>query len=301
MGAASCSLFPCVRTYNGVVDRGRWTENLVSVATEWGSQSLSPSMVEVECLNGEDRKSLTDAGYHFEGKSWVPYNLSFEAGSGNYTTFDNAIYYDNLLLLINTTKGAVSSKCVYQYDPMAINAIYEFLNTFLNGSINPGNFKSDIHLSAQLHMIYNTGNVNFDRVNETWKNLSDSITTYMRQHGTANRSAPAIGQAFRDQTCVHIQWPFLAYPAVLVLFAVVFFVCMVFETRRGDVSRHDWKSSPLALLYHGLDRQFPKTGEPAQLYRAKEMEVLAEHMTVRLSQTKYGWQFVGTQESILSK
>jgi DNA polymerase IIIc chi subunit len=261
----------------------------------------APSLVDVECLNEEDRRSLADADYHFEDTSWIPYNLSFEAASGNYTTWLNAIFDNHTVSLMNTTKGAVSSKCVYQYDVMAINSVYQFLNKFLNGKINPGEFKYDVQLLAPLHTIYSIWNVTFDRVNETWKTLSDSITTYMRQHGAETRSAPAIGQAFHNQTCVHIQWPFLAYPAVLVLSAVVFFVCTVFETRRGDTSRHDWKSSPLALLYHGLDRQSLQSEEPVQLVKAKEMEKLAEHMTVRLSQTEHGWQFVGTRESTSRK
>lgn len=70
------------------------------------------------------------------------------------------------------------------------------------------------------------------------------------------------------------------------------FVCMIFETRQGETSRLDWKSSSLGLLFHGLDRQAISKEEMNELTRAREMEKIAEHTSVRLSQTESGWQFV---------
>ena len=285
IGAASCSLFPCIRTYTAAVDGGQWKERLVSVAKEWGrATTLLASMVDVECLNELDRNSLADAGYDFEGKFWIPYNLSIDHSSGNYSTGNS--------LNTNVTTGAVSAKCVYQHGAIAANSIGYFVGGFLNGTIVPGSYSYDYQGPVQLQAIYNNANITFERINETWWNISDSITTYMRQNGAENFSAPAIGQAFRGQTCVHIQWLFLAYPAALVLLAIIFFVCMVFETRRGEVSRLDWKSSPLALLFHGLDRQAMSSEELAELTRESEMERIAEHTSVRLIQRENGWQFV---------
>jgi len=226
------------------VDGGRWSESLVSVATKWNMATnigqVYSGMVNVACLNAQDRQSPTDAIYDFEGKAWIPYNSSIDS-TGNFSigTSDKT----------NITKGAVSGECVYQYGGVAIKSIGFFLATFLNGTVKPGSYSYDYKGAAQLQAIYNNGGLTFDRLDETWRNLSDSITKYMQEHGDANFSAPATVEAFRDQTCVHNRWPFLAYPAALVLLAVVFFVCMMFETRRGATSRDDWKSSPLALLF----------------------------------------------------
>ncbi|ERF75561.1 hypothetical protein EPUS_08973 [Endocarpon pusillum Z07020] len=93
-------------------------------------------------------------------------------------------------------------------------------------------------------------------------------------------SAPARGEVFQTQTCVHIRWLFLLYPAVLVLLAIIFFAVMVFETRRREISRHDWKSSPLALLFHGLDRQSMGNGEYASITQANEMARIADHTPI---------------------
>jgi hypothetical protein len=114
-------------------------------------------------------------------------------------------------------------------------------------------------------------------------------------------SSPATGQAFHNQTCVHIRWPFLTYPAVLVLLAITFFVCMVFGTGRGDNSRHDWKSSQLALLFHGLDRKALKQKQLSLSVSAKEMERVAAEIFVCLDETDSGWKLVSTQDGSKGK
>jgi hypothetical protein len=121
VGAARCRSVSCVRTYNAVVSVGRLTESLISAATEWGQTdhtALSPynlSMVDVECLSQQQQRSLSDAGYHLEGKSCIPYNLSI-----------NENFADNSSGETRNTKGtdgAVSAKCVYQcgYDALAVS------------------------------------------------------------------------------------------------------------------------------------------------------------------------------------
>ena len=107
VGAASCSLFPCVRTYTAKVEGGRFNETLLSVAKNWLYAPNSIDMaatVNVKCLNANDRKSLIDAGYEIEGKSWVPYNITVDGVSGNYSTGSD----------IESTNGTVSRECIYQ-------------------------------------------------------------------------------------------------------------------------------------------------------------------------------------------
>lgn len=101
IGAASCSLFPCVRTYTAKVEGGRFKETLLSVAKKWDYAPNSidmTAMVNVRCLNANDRKSLIDTGYEIEGKSWVPYNITVDGVSGNYSTGSD----------VESTNGTVS-------------------------------------------------------------------------------------------------------------------------------------------------------------------------------------------------
>ncbi|KAF7509296.1 hypothetical protein GJ744_008190 [Endocarpon pusillum] len=240
-------------------------------------------MVDVGCLNAKDKKSLTDAGYKFEGKFWMPYSASNYSASGNIPL--------NAEARAGVRRWSVSPNCVYQLLDINARSISSFIDDFLNGTVFSGTYVYNYQSEIQLQAIFNEGNVTFERINETWKNISDAITLYMRQNGDTNKSAPARGEAFHTQTCVHIRWLFLLYPAVLVLLAIIFFIVMVFETRHREISRHDWKSSPLALLFHGLDRLSMGNGEYASVTQASEMERIADHTPVRLAQTSYGWQF----------
>jgi hypothetical protein len=257
------------------------------VAKEWNYTRYATymsTMVNVKCLNAQDRKSLDDASYEIEGKSRMPYDMAVDVLSDYYRLRGN----------VESNDGMVSPQCIYQFGATAENSIDYFVADFLNGAITSGPSFYDYQGSAQLQALYNEVNLTFDRINETWRNLSDSITTYIRQHGEAALSAPVVGRSVRLQTCVHIQWHFLAYPAALVLLAIIFFISTLIVTRGAETSRYDWKSSPLALLFHGLDRDTILNRDEIALLsvRAEEMEKIAEHIPVRLIQTGNGWQFV---------
>ena len=306
IGAATCILMPCIRTYTAEVRNGNFTETLRSVAiarsveTNMDVEHDMMAMVNVKCLNTSDRKALIETGHEIEGKSWAPY------------IYD---YGEN-----RTSSPKVSQDCIYHMKGDVIEDINRFAKGFLNGTYQPemrfiapgkvvdadGNISSEGDPSAslededylespQLRILYNQGKLTFDRVNKTWENISDSITTLMRKDSPA--SDGAVGQLWRQQTCVDVEWRYLIYPATVVFFALVFFVGMLIETRRTGSSRHDWKSSPLALLFHGFDREAAITRDETvkELHvkelHGKEMEMMAEQMSVRLSKTEDGWQF----------
>ena len=268
IGAASCTLRPCVRTYTASVNNGLIDETLLSVAKLWSdefSSTYMSGMVNIKCLNTHDRKSLVDEGYKIEGNLWVPYNSSKPR---NYT---------------------VSDECIYEYSHATAKAIDAFFTTFLNGTI--AKFGGDFSGPSPLQTLYNEGDLTFNRVEEMWKNMSDSMSVYLRQSSMKNVSAPAIGTSFRNETCVHIQWVFLIYPAILVLLSLIFFFSMVLKTRGTTTSRNDWKSSPLVLLFHGLHQEVIANREVSESVGAKEMEMIAEKIFVRLSNTDNGWSF----------
>lgn len=71
---------------------------------------------------------------------------------------------------------------------------------------------------------------------------------------TALRSGPAMvpvaGRAVSSETYVHVTWPWLILPAFSVFCAAVFLIlCVVFSWEEGEPL---WKSSALALLFHGF-------------------------------------------------
>ena len=103
-----------------------------------------------------------------------------------------------------------------------------------------------------LQTIYNYGDVSFDRVESTFQNVSDSITSFFRQN-SFSKNDPAKGVVLHDQTCLSMQWAWLAFPSILVLSTLVFFIAMIIDTRPTGNRVPIWKSSPLALVFHGLE------------------------------------------------
>jgi hypothetical protein len=138
---------------------------------------------------------------------------------------------------------------------------------------------------------YNAGNINLASVQSTFDKIAQSMTVHIRNEGNASYSAPALGHVINQETCVQVRWAWLAYPVAVVLLLVIFFAAMIWETGR-DVHRvHGWKSSPLALMYHGLDRDVQDRHGYGGLIRNREMEEDARRMRVRLRPTEKGWLF----------
>ena len=100
-----------------------------------------------------------------------------------------------------------------------------------------------------LQTIYNYGDVDFNRINSIFHNISNSLTTYMRQNGNTNHSVPAMGEVHHYATCLEVQWGWIAFLAAVVGGSIVFLVSLIVTTR---VSRAQvWKNSALPMIFHG--------------------------------------------------
>lgn len=105
--------------------------------------------------------------------------------------------------------------------------------------------------------------------------ITTSLTTFLR---SSPNSTVAAGTAQSPVTYVHVTWAWLAYPATLAFLAALFLlVCIVFSSERGALV---WKSSNLALLYHGLDQVGDADVRPQSL---EEMEDEAKQAWVQLT------------------
>jgi hypothetical protein len=183
----------------------------------------------------------------------------------------------------------VSQKCVYKFDPQSFRDVGYFLwNNFNASIITEGDVSGGVSIAQAF---YDAGNANFDGIRTTFESTAQSMTIHIRHVGNTSHSAPALGQVIRQETCVQVQWIWLTFPAAVVLMLVVFFGAMIWQTGR-DVHRvHGWKSSTLALIYHGLDREVQDRPGYGVLVRDRDMEEEARRMQVRLRPTKKGWLF----------
>lgn len=74
------------------------------------------------------------------------------------------------------------------------------------------------------------------------------MTNAIRASGGA---VPVLGTAFELRTFVHIRWGWIALPVIVVLMTGAFLVAAMMTSRTTKTKL--WKSSALAMLFHGLD------------------------------------------------
>lgn len=83
------------------------------------------------------------------------------------------------------------------------------------------------------------------------------------------------------QTCLHVRWGWLTFPIAFVLLTLIFFIAMIIDTRPTGDRAQIWKSSPLALIFHGLEPSNVHQYEQADV--VNDMDRLAEGMVVKLA------------------
>ena len=95
--------------------------------------------------------------------------------------------------------------------------------------------------------------LNADRIvtigfEEAMKRIAASLTRL----GLKSTKESVHGTVKTDKIFVSVQWPWLAFPASLVLLGTIFLVITIVLSRKNHVPL--WKSSTLPSLYHGLEK-----------------------------------------------
>lgn len=254
-------------------------------------------MIDTTCLSGYERQSLLNNGYSLQQRTrWLPYNFTFDPLYQNFT----GQQAQNLTANASFPESMLVHGCIYAFDNLFIYDLWDsymsdvFADTVRGDSGNNGTRSTGIvtrlNGSEALKTIYNYGNVSFDRVNQVFENVSDSMTDFFRLQTLPKYNDPAQGLVFQNQTCLGVRWPWLAFPTALVLMTLTFFVAMLVESRpRALKNASIWKSTPLALLFHGLERLDGRHGDGDDV---NGMETMAREITVRLETTNDGLKLV---------
>jgi hypothetical protein len=134
-------------------------------------------------------------------------------------------------------------------------------------------------------------------------NFAKAITTYIRTidkvidpepgFGVVPVAGigPANGTAYALQVYIHVRWPWISFTAAILLFTIVFLALIMAQSARHDIGI--WKSSPLALIFHGLeveDVQYTHQDNVAN------MQSRSKNMRVRLGNTASGVKFKKEQK-----
>lgn len=178
--------------------------------------------------------------------------------------------------------GQVESFKVTRVAAAAINSFMSETFTGSGGINNSGSaFSSDV-----MQALYDTSNLT-----ERIDNLATSMTNSIRGQND-NASGPAYGIAWTSETYVHVRWAWFAFPATLVLLAAFFLLGTILETSYREILV--WKSSNLALLFHGRSLNLNSRSE-RPVSRLSAMTSRATDIKAKLLQTpEDGWKL--TQE-----
>ena len=253
--AFRASLSPCLHMYgnvrfsNSIFEEHILQTTMLPFVPQIGYYSLAgdyPSLPDIDCSPSESLQgnktqstSLLASGLRYVN------HLSRALNSSETLWYDSACTYD---FSYGPTQGLDKS----------------FTNVFFGTTNKPNNVNIPRGLSspaigaAWMLSLYADGHANITSAAAYMEGLAISITAAIRQGGDSSNSAPARGTAFSSQTCVRVEWAWLAFPAVLLFLTLVFLMTTVAKSRRytrtgaAEDGRKPWKSSSLPLLWCGM-------------------------------------------------
>jgi len=147
----------------------------------------------------------------------------------------------------------------------------------------------------QILQFFNNSFTSFEYVDASFSHIAEAMTVHIRQSGVqiSNFSSGVQGVMLSEQTCVAIRWPWLAFPAALVVPSILLFMGVIFRATPKRLHTKGWKSSPLPPVFHGLDVQDvgkKKTGG----MEIQAMEEKAKSLLVQIHADGEGWGFTET-------
>lgn len=124
--------------------------------------------------------------------------------------------------------------------------------------------------------------------NTLMANITTAMTAYVRSADNLASRNILYGESHRVETYIRVRWGWLGLPVGLIALSIVFMVATIAknERRRGMA----WKSSSLALLFHGLEGVGRGAGEGLG-----QMNEVARRTKVVLSRGDDGeWKLINT-------
>ena len=253
--AFRASLSPCLHTYGDVrVSNSIFEEHILSTTmlpfvSEIGYYSLAgdyPSRPDVDC---SPSKSLQ--GNKTRPTSLLASGLRYVNHSSEALNSSETLWYD--------------SACTYDFGYGPTEGLQNsFTEVFFGTTYQPKSVTIPRGLSSQpigdawMLSLYADRQANITSATAYMEGLAISMTAAIREGGDSSNSVPARGTVLSTQTCVRVEWVWLALPAVLLFLTLVFLVTTMVKSRRytrtraTEDGRKPWKSSSLPLLWCGM-------------------------------------------------
>ncbi|KAI1406758.1 hypothetical protein F5Y13DRAFT_197180 [Hypoxylon sp. FL1857] len=292
-GAASCTLDPCVRVYQSSINAGILSETVVedSTALKWGTGQpnstinnlLVMGLVDTKCVTPQERDGLIKDGYKIDPATrWLGYNTTTDV---TLTTPADAPFPASLS----------AHNCLYNLDystniGLFINYLVKFFTGTITGQWAEGGCCMGFDGPQDLLSIFNFSDVDFTDVDKRFGDVADSLTKFVRENGSPNRSVYATGQVLHYETCLNVRWGWIAMPAALAALTLVFFILTIVTTERHHLPI--WKSNPLAFVFHGpgsaglpsTTKPWTEQSQPLMLNTTQGMESASKGIVIKLDE-----------------
>ena len=284
--STACSLYPCMRHYAGLVDRGEFKETLVSTVPALLALSTVPESSMPTADNFSD--------YYFS---------DFYAGITASCVIDGKAYdltriqpnqigiseNGSVVLTLGGGNLTLPSQCINKMDSGYVGELAGFLTDVLVGSCSTNISPPCSNQWWLRGRLWNSGNATLDTVQTTFDSVVESITKRMQvQWYDPSTDGPELiyGNVIQTTTCIAFSWEWMLFPALLIILTVICLVVTMVQPIYG-VEKPLWKSSILPLLYASPGTQLIASGE------AHDMKAKSKITVAKLEKSKDKWSFVG--------
>jgi hypothetical protein len=244
-GATACAIYPCLRTYDVSVNDGRLASQEIYNMTWYNESGYGIENINSLPVILRPPENFTKA---------LGQNVSTEYSVSNPSFFSTAAYLKGIFI-----GGRMADASLEQEAQVATN--YTTTNIDL------------------LDIVMDSGDLT-----TLMQGLTDSMTLFIRNSSDTsdlNGTTHAIGTAWGNQAFVHVRWPWLFAPAVMVILTLALLFVVMVQNARGKCCV--WKSSILASIYHGLEQR-----PDGLVEQVTEMEHAAKETAVNLNRSEDG-------------
>lgn len=270
--AATCTLYPCLRSYSASVASGKLDEVLVNTV---------PALLDVTAMlesnySMDEIRSLSMSNFDYDAiRSPCPVNDTVWTKGNQSSTlnvrplsFLNASISPQGARDVQIENVTAPAECIYRIDQKAATYFATVMvRRLFNGSCYAApTFDStgdNWHLQCGetywLSRLYDDNGTTAASIIKRIEEFTDRLSNKMRM-GLLNSPETLYGQVLQATVCSRIDYRWLAFPAVLVAVTSGLLAWTIFRSSRHPGREMVWKTSILPFLFYG-DRFVLQNGE----------------------------------------
>lgn len=247
---ASCHFYPCVKEM--------WAESREAIFTEKIIRTTPMTRMYNPAISGFPwPHMLLDVPCTVDSVRYDIHNISLANVTDSEAAQDTDANGYHSEILVNGQLLRVPYQCAFESLYRLARGLSQFWNQIVTGicygPINQSDMGSDVRefplCDSWWHGgIYNKGNATFESISERMEAVAVAITNSMRLY-PGNVDNIIYGTVWQSTVCTSFDWPWLLFPAILILLTAASLILMIWVTALDNEGAPVWKSSILPLLY----------------------------------------------------